>query len=693
MPPETITTPKPAPNVTGDFPPWGRLAYIDGVRAIAIIAVIGFHAHIPGFRGGFVGVDIFFVISGFLITHQIVSQTLTGRFSAVDFYARRILRIFPPLLLVTVVTLIIAMLFPLLPMEGRDLAKSAAATAAMISNYYFSLGVDYFSPQAEINPLLHTWSLGVEEQYYLFAPAVVGAVVALAARRNWNATRALLVSGAIAIAISAGTLAILSSHDRRLAFFSIMTRTWQFAIGGMLAIAVLWGTPVPARMRSALGLAGLLAIAASVALYHQHIRYPGVAAAWLPTLGTLALLASGLGNERAPLVRLLASPPAVAIGVLSYSWYLWHWPITELMRTVPIGQGSIWKDVASSSVALLLSIPTYLFLERPMKTLRRPEFTRRFGTRIVAAGVGGSALIAVLALVLARSPAYERNLQAIASGVSYQSVTDCRPAASLPKFSHVKLCVVGAPNDPSVMVMGDSHALVLTPIAEWSAKAEGKSAVMLGLTTCPPLQGVDVAYFRRSVCARSNDEILTWLKTQPHPVTGAVLAARWSFYNEQDTPAGDAVLPSLFWSDAKGRSRDYSTILGEGLADFIAALGPSRRVLIVGPAPELKHPLENCLLRAQLTGQPQESCAVRRIDVERRHRETWQMLRSAASKFPNVRLIDPAEVLCDRDTCWPYNSQGLLYVDKDHLSVLGTELLYRRFERDFRWVYGDGPAR
>src|SRR5215207_5235325 len=230
MPPETITTPKPAPNVTGDFPPWGRLAYIDGVRAIAIIAVIGFHAHIPGFRGGFVGVDIFFVISGFLITHQIVSQMLTGRFSAVDFYARRILRIFPPLLLVTVVTLIIAMLFPLLPMEGRELAKSAAVTAAMISNYYFSLGVDYFSPQAEINPLLHTWSLGVEEQYYLFAPAVVGAVVALAARRNWNATRALLVSGAIAIAISAGMLAILSSHDRRLAFFSIMTRTWQFAI-------------------------------------------------------------------------------------------------------------------------------------------------------------------------------------------------------------------------------------------------------------------------------------------------------------------------------------------------------------------------------------------------------------------------------------------------------------------------------
>jgi peptidoglycan/LPS O-acetylase OafA/YrhL len=678
---------------TWDFPPWGRLAYIDGVRAIAIIAVIGFHAHIPGFRGGFVGVDVFFVISGFLITHQIVSLLLTERFSALDFYARRILRIFPPLLLVTVVTLALATLFPLLPMEGRDLAKSAAATAAMISNYYFSSAGDYFSPQAEINPLLHTWSLGVEEQYYLLAPAFMGGIVALAARRNWNATRALLIGGAIAIAVSAITLAILSGHDRRVAFFSIMTRSWQFAVGGMLAIAALKGTPVPARLRSALGVVGLLAVVASVALYHEHMRYPGVLAGWLPTLGTLALLASGLGHERAPLVRLLASRPAVAIGVLSYSWYLWHWPVIELMRTLPIGQDGIWKDVASSSVALLLSVPTYMLLERPMKSLRRPEITRPYGGRIVAVGVGGSALIAVLALVLARSPAYERTLQAMPLGVSYQAVTDCRPGTSLPKFSHVKPCVVGTPGEPNVMVMGDSHAMVLTPIAEWSAKAERKAAVVLGLTTCPPLQGVDVAYFSHSVCARSNDEILAWLKTQPSPITGAMLAARWSFYNEQDTPAGDAVLPSLFWKDAKGRGRDYATMVGDGLADFITALGPGRRVLIVGPVPELRHPIENCLQRAELTGQPRESCAVRRSDVERRHRETWQVLRGVAAKSANVRLIDPAEVLCNRDTCRPFGAKGLFYVDKDHLSVLGTEMLYAHFERDFRWVYRADPAK
>jgi peptidoglycan/LPS O-acetylase OafA/YrhL len=220
MPPESIT--RAVPDGTSQaariFPPWGRLAYVDGVRAIAILAVIGFHAHIPGFRGGFVGVDVFFVISGFLITHQIASQLLTGRFSPTDFYARRMLRILPPLLLVTVVTMIIAMLFPILPQEGRELAKSGAATAAMISNYYFSSAGDYFSPQAELNPLLHTWSLGVEEQYYLLAPAFMGVMVWLAARRNWDVTRALLIGGLIAIMVSYITLAILSGHDRRVAF-------------------------------------------------------------------------------------------------------------------------------------------------------------------------------------------------------------------------------------------------------------------------------------------------------------------------------------------------------------------------------------------------------------------------------------------------------------------------------------------
>jgi hypothetical protein len=284
-------------------------------------------------------------------------------------------------------------------------------------------------------------------------------------------------------------------------------------------------------------------------------------------------------------------------------------------------------------------------------------------------------------------------LQAIDPGAPSERLAGCRPDQSLPKFSFVKPCVVGAAGDPSVMFMGDSHALMLTPVAEWSARAASQSAVVLGVTTCPPLQGIDVDYFSKRTCLRNNNEILAWLATAKPPITGAVLAARWSFYNEQPTPARDAMLPRLHWSDAKGRDRDHTAMLATGLTDLMTSLTPERRLLIVGPVPELKHPVENCLKRAQLTGQPPQSCAVARTEVERRHRETWQALRSVASKFPNARLIDPVEAVCDRETCWPFGPKGLLYLDKDHLSPLGTEMLYRHFERDFRWVYGDSPAR
>src|SRR5262249_51180962 len=164
--------------------------------------------HVPGFRGGYVGVDVFFVISGFLITHQIVTRLLAGRFSATDFYARRILRILPPLLLVTVLAVALAPLFPLLPGENRELTESAAATAAMVSNYYFSIGTGYFQANTEIRPLLHTWSLGIEEQYYLLAPAIIALIVILAARRKWNPIHALIVCGVSSIVIFYLTLEV-----------------------------------------------------------------------------------------------------------------------------------------------------------------------------------------------------------------------------------------------------------------------------------------------------------------------------------------------------------------------------------------------------------------------------------------------------------------------------------------------------
>ncbi len=679
-----------ARDVARTGPKTGRLAYIDGMRAIAIVAIIAFHARIPGFQGGFVGVDIFFVISGFLITTQIVEQTLAGRFSTKDFYARRILRILPPLLLVTCVTLAIAPLFPLLPREMRELANSAAATAAMASNYYFTSGTEYFAVRSEIVPLLHTWSLGVEEQYYLLAPAVIGVVIAGAGRRKWRPIAALLVAGAAVIVGSYLLLALLTKTDHRLAFFSIASRAWQFSLGGMLATAVIGGSAVPARFRTALGIAGFLAIAASVILFDSHITYPGLVAGCLPTLGALLLLASGLGNERAPLMQILASRPVVTIGVLSYSWYLWHWPLTALGRTLPFAHGSHWKDIAASSLALILSVPTYLFLEQPMKKLRRSDITLRFGGRIVFAGIVGSAVVAVVAVVLARSTLFVGNVQNInVAAAASQPLSGCHPGNAIADFEYVKPCLVGGAGAPNVVVWGDSHALMLAPIAEWAAQAAHGTAVILGKTSCPPLLGVEVDFFVARTCATSNDELLRWFQKQnDQTITGVVLGARWLLYSGHNTPAGDAELPRLLWRDSDRASSGYVDILDRGLTDMLKAISPAHRVLIVGPVPELEHPPADCLMRAQISREPRESCLLDRHKVELRNTEAMIVLKRVTAAFPNVRLIDPLDAFCDREKCASFGPNGVYYLDTDHLTPLGAELLYRHFERDFLWIFG-----
>jgi len=520
----------------------------------------------------------------------------------------------------------------------------------------------------------------------MFAPALIGVTVALAVRRKWNSAKALLFVGALGAIASYVALAILTKTDHRLAFFSIMTRSWQFALGGMLAVAVLNGLRLPAWARSALGVAGFLAILAAVVLFSQQMRYPGFAAACVPTIGALLLLASGLENDQAPFIKLLASWPAVAVGVLSYSWYLWHWPVIELLRTLPVADGSVWKDCGASAVALLLSVPTYVFLERPLKAFRRSEATRQFGNRIVGFGLAGSVAVALGALALARSGVFERHLRPIEQGSPSVLAQGCRPDSGLPHFQYATACLFFENGAPRVVHWGDSHAGMLEPIVYWSARSEHRTAVLFSHPGCPPLLGIEVDYSSDRTCADSNDKVLSWIKArQDHAISGVVLSGRWAYYGEKEAPNGQTQLPHLFWRD--GRSASYSEMLFGGLRDLISALPPQTRVLIVGPVPELEKDAALCLLRLQLNGQPPEYCGVNRAKVDMRRRDVVAVLRHVAGQFPKARMIDPLEVFCAPDRCMPSSPRGLLYSDTNHLTALGAELLYRHFESSFRWVY------
>jgi hypothetical protein len=232
---------------------------------------------------------------------------------------------------------------------------------------------------------------------------------------------------------------------------------------------------------------------------------------------------------------------------------------------------------------------------------------------------------------------------------------------------------------------------MLTPVAEWAASAESRAAVVLGQLSCPPLKGVDVDYYAVRTCAKNNGEILAWLGQQ-RSITGLVLAARWSFYNGRVTPAGKVNLPHLVWSESRHFGSGYAAFLRTGLTDLMTAV-TMPHILLVAPVPEFKHLTSDCLQRAQLTGQPAKACAMSRTDVDRRRQVALQLLKDVVAAFPNARMIDPVEAFCDNDACRPFGPDGIYYVDHDHLSPLGAEVLYKKFKSDFAWAVGEGAPK
>jgi len=690
LPPAARTGDARAIDIAAD-----RQLYIDGLRAIAILCVIGFHARVSWMEGGFVGVDVFFVISGFLITTQIATRACAGTFSAVDFYARRTLRIVPLLLFVTLATLLLSRFFPLLPREIRELGMAAAATALAVSNFFFMSAdtFDYFAVRSETQPLLHTWSLGVEEQYYLFAPWIIGAAIAWAMRRRMPPLKLLLYVSAALCVISFALILIVdamlqTSMGARIAFFSLPTRVWQFGVGGTLAIAILNGWQIPRSIQTPAGLAGLAAIAAAALLFDERTVYPGIAAL-LPTVGAALVLIAGYRNAAAWPARLLSSPPAVTIGALSYGWYLWHWPLLAFTRTVDPEQ-DVWRGVAVSLVALGLAAVTYACLERPMKRLRQGEFSRQYGIQVIAAGIAAAIGVAAVGLAMTGSPdpdAAKRRQELLRFTESL-----CRPDASLPRFPGMAACRAGQPGKPAALMFGDSHAMRLRDIAEIEGLRTDRTSLVVAQPACPPLLNVEHSDRRQSeLCTQRMEAVQRWLQSaQAQSIGGVVLSARWALYSGERTASrSERRLPTLRSLDRRAGD-DYQAVLASGLTDMLRLLG-DRRIVILGPIPEMRQAARECLERAAIANAPREQCAISRAAVDERYRDVIQTLKTVAAKFPNVRFADPVEVFCDKELCRPYDDGGALYADTNHLSQHGAEKLHRAFESDFRWVFDAPP--
>ena len=475
-------------------------ADIEGLRAVAVLLVVLYHAGVPGFGGGYVGVDVFFVLSGYLITWLLVHEAEeTGTVDFVRFYARRARRLLPAVAVVLVATVAVGA-FVLAPFEQRDLARSAGATAAYLSNVFFARrATDYLGAAAEDNPFLHTWSLSVEEQFYVVWPVFV--LFALGAlgwqrRAGRGPSRGRLVGWMAAVAaVSFAASVWLTGVRQPWAFFLSPLRAWEFAAG---ALGVLIGGAArrggagwrlnPGRVgavEGALGWAGLAAIVAVGALYRAETPFPGWAAL-APVAATVLALRAGTANAETALARALAWRPLQEIGRLSYSWYLWHWPVLVYADVLGVAE-SLPARLGWLALSLILAEASYRFVENPVR--HHPALAGRAGrslatmAALTAVGVGLSVAWGHLASGWAASPR-QASFTAARDDVPTIYASGCHADfhATVPAG-----CAFGeAGADTTVVLFGDSHAAHWFPAVRRAAAERGWQLVSLTKSSCPP---------------------------------------------------------------------------------------------------------------------------------------------------------------------------------------------------------------
>ena len=646
-------------------------ADIDGLRGIAVLCVVLFHAGVAGFDGGFVGVDIFFVISGYLICSIIQREINEQRFSYAKFYARRARRILPALFAVLLACFVTAILV-MTSGEMQDFSKSALANIAAVSNIYFWKSANYFSSASELKPLMMTWSLSVEEQFYLFFPPVL----LLIRRYKWHTGAAL--AGLTAISLLASVW--MTSRNPSTAFFLLPSRAWELGVGALLAHygnrAELSGRAVPARVREALGAGGLLAVVYSITCYDETTVFPGIAAA-LPVFGAAMLIAAhgSLANR-----LILANRALVFIGLVSYSWYLWHWPMLSFARLAadrPIGVGTALTVVALS---FLLAIASWRFVERPFRTGKADDVRTlwRYGAAtaaMLAVGVGLAAGQGWPQRLPAGFATIEQNAgipgHPCLAGYG-QSAPDRSPGCAT-KGDHGSLALVG-----------DSHAAAMAAGLRAVAVRHGIGFTQLTKASCPPLKGVtrlmasQPAHVRE--CAGFNQTALASVRDDP-AIKIVVLAGYWSAPFDQEA-AGQRFVPDG-QPDALVTPEQSRQYLREGLTATVGMMtAAGKTVMLVKDVPIFNFDPVRAVATAWIPSRHRLAAALGMPPagdghsaaeglLRNRNDETNAYLDDIGRQYPKVMLIDPAATLCANGRCGYSGRADLYYVDSQHLSDIG----------------------
>jgi peptidoglycan/LPS O-acetylase OafA/YrhL len=627
--------------------------------------VVAHHVGIPGIPGGFVGVDVFFVISGYLITSILAAEAgRSGTVSLRGFYARRVRRLFPALVVMLIATCALGAVV-LLPVFGQqpELGRSAVATALYVSNFHFWLASPgYFDPSAELMPLLHTWSLAVEEQFYIGWPPLVLGAAALARRGPWSLDALLKGIVAAVLVASLAWCVVQTGDSPTAAFYLLPARAWELATGAALA---LW-MPAIARERPLAGAlcsaAGILAVVAAVLLLHRDTAFPGIAAT-MPVFGTALVILGGSLAGRNPVQRVLSTGPMVWIGLVSYSWYLWHWPLLALTRAHELEVHDPARDAGVALVALLIAYASYRWVENPVRYGRPGPFARDAST-LVAGAVASLAVCGVAAALIVRATdaANRPSLQALAEARADHSPLRelCHQDIPFEGLAPASACIVGSRDRaPRLVLWGDSHAEHLSPLMAAFARKEPSLPVLVrSFSRCPPIDGFthEVAAVEAG-CRAFNQAMLAEIAAlRPQGLEGVVLAGRWL------RAFGAPPLSGLRAGNANGLDHPAAA---EGLARTVAELrGLGLKVVIVAPLPELPYDAPACLAR-----RPSGHCDVPRQEALAQRAEVMRLLQAAAGGASGVLVLDFFDAVCDEAACRAAKDGDIHYRDDHHLTA------------------------
>jgi peptidoglycan/LPS O-acetylase OafA/YrhL len=637
--------------VTGRPAQFTYRADIDGLRALAVVAVVLYHFKLGPFGGGFVGVDVFFVISGYLITSIIQNRIDEHRFTFAWFYERRVRRLFPALAAVLAVTLA-AGAWLLLPTDLALLGKSTTSTLLFISNVFFWRTSDYFNSDSELNPLLHMWSLSVEEQFYIGLPLLLLAVHRFAPHRL--VTVLLLSAGA---SFAACVLATYLSPSA--AFYLSPFRGWELLVGALLAVAPLPPIQRP-RWRQIMAGVGLALVVGSLLWIKPGPEFPGWRAL-APVLGTAALIVSG--DHGGSLVhRALRLRPVVYIGLISYSLYLWHWPLLVYARyrneLAPL-EDLRWPLLAATVMVAALS---YRFVELPF---RRPQGAPATRTLFRDAA---KAIVAMCTIAIATALGNGLPLRFPSAVVALDEERDPTiPFRACDQQRPLQLddghCRLGAGGvAPSILVWGDSHALSWAPAFDQVLKRNGLAARLMVNLGCPPLIGINDP--GNAGCRGFNDDVLAFLRRE-RGYQLVVLIASWTSYSTSSEE------PSL--SDRDGRTGNEA-VFAPALRDTVRQLkGAERKVWIIGPTPGAPSAAPLRLAMARMRGEPPPPPKSRRTFIE--EAAAFDAVAAALDREPGVVFTDPVPWFCDLKNCAFVAGGVPLYRDGGHLNRHGQRYI------------------